>query len=275
MSTTRRAVWNIERNLDRPLTLATIAAGIGVSPFHLAHAFGRTTGLSALRYARERRLSEAAKLLARGDASVTETAYAAGYATHAAFTRAFARHFGRPPSAVGRERSTAGLVLRAPMKVPPAKASRALALRRVASPRMFLVGTTARYAYEDVAGIPRHWARFMGEASAIAHRTATSPLSVSTRAGSDGFDYTCAWEVSRLPAAAGRWTLTTLPARSYAVFRHDRHVSSLPEAYAWIWDEGLRRLRLPVADAPTLERFDPRFDPVTGMGGIEIWIPLR
>jgi AraC family transcriptional regulator len=54
-------VWAIERNLDRPLTLAELADACGVSRFHLAHAFGRATGLSVMHYVRARRLSEAAR----------------------------------------------------------------------------------------------------------------------------------------------------------------------------------------------------------------------
>jgi AraC family transcriptional regulator len=30
-----------------------------------------------------------------------------------------------------------------------------------------------------------------------------------------------------------------------------------------------------MADAPAFERYDERFDSRTGMGGFEIWIPLK
>ena len=40
-------VWAIERNLDRPITLADLADACGVSRFHLAHAFGRATGFQS------------------------------------------------------------------------------------------------------------------------------------------------------------------------------------------------------------------------------------
>jgi AraC family transcriptional regulator len=29
------------------------------------------------------------------------------------------------------------------------------------------------------------------------------------------------------------------------------------------------------ADAPNFERYDGKFDPATGDGGLEIWIPVR
>jgi AraC family transcriptional regulator len=30
-----------------------------------------------------------------------------------------------------------------------------------------------------------------------------------------------------------------------------------------------------VADAPDFERYDRQFDPASGSGGVEIWLPLK
>ena len=49
MSVTRKALFVIERNHNRDLTLAQIAAACDVSKYHLAHAFGQTT--QPVRYA--------------------------------------------------------------------------------------------------------------------------------------------------------------------------------------------------------------------------------
>ncbi len=46
MTLTNKALWVIERNLDRPLTLGEIADACGVSSYHLAHAFDASTGTS-------------------------------------------------------------------------------------------------------------------------------------------------------------------------------------------------------------------------------------
>ena len=64
MSLTDKAIWVIERNLSRPLTLSELADACGVSRFHLARAFGAATGLSVMQYVRSRRLTEAARSLA-------------------------------------------------------------------------------------------------------------------------------------------------------------------------------------------------------------------
>ena len=60
MSVTNKALFVIERNLDRDLTLDQIAKRCDVSRFHLAHAFGESTSQSVLAYLRGRRLTEAA-----------------------------------------------------------------------------------------------------------------------------------------------------------------------------------------------------------------------
>jgi AraC family transcriptional regulator len=91
-------LWAIERNLDRPLTLAELAAACGVSHFHLAHAFGRATGYSVMHYVRARRLTEAARALAAGDApDILRLALDCGYGSHEAFSRAFRAQFGTTP----------------------------------------------------------------------------------------------------------------------------------------------------------------------------------
>ena len=65
MSVSNKALWYIESHLSGDLSVETIAASSHVSPFHLSRAFPLATGQSLAAYARARRLSEAAKLLAK------------------------------------------------------------------------------------------------------------------------------------------------------------------------------------------------------------------
>ena len=79
MSITAKALWVIERNHQRDLTLDEIADACGVSKFHLAHAFGQSTGHSVMQYVRGRRLTEAARKLARGAPDILDLALETGY----------------------------------------------------------------------------------------------------------------------------------------------------------------------------------------------------
>jgi len=75
-----------------------------------------------------------------------------------------------------------------------------------------------------------------------------------------------------LPSAFAR---LRIPAQRYAVFRIAGHISTIRGARKAIWTEWLPRSGHRVADAPAFERYGETFDPVTGNGGFEIWIPIR
>lgn len=92
-----KALWYIEANFEDEFTLDDVAAVAGLSKFHLSRAFGACFGKSVIRYARERRLSEAAKRLAVNGHGILDVAIQFGYNSHEAFTRAFKAQFGVTP----------------------------------------------------------------------------------------------------------------------------------------------------------------------------------
>ena len=65
-----------------------------------------------------------------------------------------------------------------------------------------------------------------------------------------------------------------IPAGRYAVFTHSGHISDLPRTVYTIWNKSLPDLGLEPRKAPDFERYDKRFDPETGRGTLEIWIPI-
>jgi len=105
---TRREILNrvevarayLHEKPDRNVPLGELASAVGLSSFHLARYFSAAFGEPPARYHRRLRLEHAAEALRRGDASVTEIAQRAGYAELSAFTHAFRRQFGTPPSAI-------------------------------------------------------------------------------------------------------------------------------------------------------------------------------
>src|SRR5690606_10098180 len=111
MNPVNTALWYVERHFDRELTLDDIALHANVSTFHLTRAFMAATGQSLMRYVRSRRLTEAARALARGDTEIIDVALAACYGSHEAFTRAFCAQFGITPEAVRTQRHVRNLDL--------------------------------------------------------------------------------------------------------------------------------------------------------------------
>jgi AraC family transcriptional regulator len=109
MSVTNKALFVIERNLYRDLTLDRITKYCDVSRFHLAHAFGESTGLSVIEHLRGRRLTEAAYALRSGADDVLSLALDSRYASHEAFSRAFKAQLGKTPEEVRTSESIEGL----------------------------------------------------------------------------------------------------------------------------------------------------------------------
>jgi AraC family transcriptional regulator len=76
-----------------------LAARMYLSRFHLDRIVGAVSGESPARFRRRVLLERAAYRLVTGDLGVLDIAVEAGYSSHEAFTRAFRRAYGVPPSA--------------------------------------------------------------------------------------------------------------------------------------------------------------------------------
>jgi len=76
----------------------------------------------------------------------------------------------------------------------------------------------------------------------------------------------------RIPAD---WSRVRIPAQKYAVFSQRDHISTIRSTWNTIWNEWLPTFEYEVVDAPDFERYGEEFNPTTGMGGFEIWIPVK
>jgi len=85
--------------LDEKLTLAELGREVGVSPYHLARSFRRSTGLSIHQYRIQLRLRTALPRL-REDIDLCSLGLDLGFASHSHFTDSFRGLFGAPPSTV-------------------------------------------------------------------------------------------------------------------------------------------------------------------------------
>jgi AraC family transcriptional regulator len=276
MSLTDRALWIIERNLDRPLALDDIAEACGVSRYHLAHAFTASTGCSVIRYARARALSGAAQALADGAPDILDLALASGYGSHEAFSRAFHNQFGRTPESVRRDKSTEGLSMMKPIHRLQDASAEVHPPRIVTGSPMLLVGLPERHSADPGPQIAGQWQRFMARHHEIPHRTATIPFGVYTSLDQDGsFEHVCAAEVTDARNPPTGLIVMKIPQQTYAVFQHLDHASSLGSTYRNIWNDFLPNSQYRASNGPTLERCLDSFDTQTGLGGIEIWIPIE
>jgi AraC family transcriptional regulator len=275
MSIVDKAIWIIERNSERALTLDGIAEACGVSRSHLAYAFGAATGLSVMRYLRGRRLTEAARVLVGGAPDILAVALGAGYGSHEAFTRAFGEQFGVTPESVRERRSLDGVALIEPIALEASTAMPIEPPRLIESPAIRVVGLVEHCTWEGAIKIPAQWQRFMPYVSAIPAPLQRFPVGVGRVTDDDGqFDYICGIEVARFGEIPPELVQLEIPKRTYAAFQHRRHIMTLRETYVAIWNKALPELGRVGADAPLIERHNPTFDPRTGEGGVELWVPL-
>lgn len=93
----------IEEHYREPISLATVAAEVGLTPGHLTTVVRRKTGRSVQRWITERRMAEARKLLCQTDLTVEAVAARTGYRQTSFFIRHFRRDHAVTPAAWRRQ----------------------------------------------------------------------------------------------------------------------------------------------------------------------------
>jgi AraC family transcriptional regulator len=275
MTPVQKALWFVESHFFEDVALDDIARAAAVSRFHLTRAFGAATGRSLMRYARARRLTEAARLLVDGKKDVLALALDSGYASHEAFTRAFLDQFGVTPAELRRWGSANGVELVEPIKMDETLVAD-LELPRFENPKTLLIaGLAQRYSYETSAGIPAQWQRFaphLGRVPGQIGRAAYGVLYNSDDAGN--MDYLCGVEVANFSALPAQWARLDIPPQQYAVFAHRHHVSGIRRTWFTIWNEWLPGSGYEATSGPEFERYGEEFNASRGFGAIEIWLPV-
>jgi AraC family transcriptional regulator len=271
----QKALWFIESHLASALTLDEIAGVAGISRFHMVRSFAAATGLSVMRYVRARRLTEAARSLANGAPHILTLALEADYGSHEAFTRAFRDHFGVTPELVRASTCLDKLELQETIIMDSTTFDK-LQPPRFETGKPFLVaGIGERYSCESSAAIPGLWQRFHRSVDHIPGRIGKVAYGVCCNADDAGnFDYVAGVEVSDFSDLPREFTGIRIAAQKYAVFSHRDHISGIRRTVNTIWNHWLPSSGLQAADAPNFERYDETFDPSTGNGGLEIWIPV-
>jgi len=95
----RRARDLIDREYERPLSVAAIARTALMSPSHFSRQFRAAYGETPYGYLMTRRIERAKALLRRGDISVSEACWAVGCASLGSFSARFTELVGETPTA--------------------------------------------------------------------------------------------------------------------------------------------------------------------------------
>ena len=283
MESVRKALWFMEGQFGDEVSLDELSVVAGISRYHFAHVFARATGESAMRYMRGRRLSEAARALANGSPDILTVALDFGYGSHEAFTRAFRDQFGLTPELVRAQRHLDNVNLVEAIKMDDGVIT-TLAPPRIEQPGLLLIaGLGGKYSSDTHQNIPALWQRLQphlgnvpGQVFAGGGGKGGRTFGVCYNIDDDcNFDYLAGVEVSGFSDLPAEFARLRIPAQRYAKFAHRGHVSTMRDVSMAIWTKWLPELSFEAVDAPYLEHYGEEFDGRTGMGGYQIWIPIK
>jgi AraC family transcriptional regulator len=273
-----KAIWFIESHFSHDVTLDDLAKVCGLSRFQTSRLFSHTTGRTATAYVRGRRLTEAARMLADGAPDILAVALQAGYGSHEAFSRAFRAQFGLSPAELRARGDLAGMALVEPLRGDPAVPVRLPPPRLVSLGPRLIAGVGRSFARGDFAGIPALWQELhphLGEIPGQKGGTAYGLVANMSAVG-DTYFYLAGVEVSAFFDLRGNLTRVRLPAQRWAVFPHEGHVTTITSTIQAVFAQALPGYGLSPADRPDLlERYGTNFDPQTGEGGFELWVPVK
>ena len=143
-------------------------------------------------------------------------------------------------------------------------------------PARLFAGLNEKFNNKNPAGIPGLWQRFNTSWEAIPHMVPGAAYGICHNYDDNGnFDYVAGVEVTEFTDLPPELFRLRVLAQHYAVFSHDGHVSEIRSVCHTIWNKWLPESDFTAADTPMQERYHARFDPRTGMGGFEIWLPVR
>ena len=140
---------------------------------------------------------------------------------------------------------------------------------------MLIFGLSEHYG-QSKAGIPSQWSKFVSHLGHISGQIGSVSYGVISNFDESGAcDYLCGVAVKEFPAQPPEFMRLRIPAQTYAVFERRDHISSIAAAWQAVWEHGLADAGFQAADGPALERYDEKFDSRTGLGGYELWVPIK
>ena len=144
---------------------------------------------------------------------------------------------------------------------------------------LLIVGLRGYFTAASWEGIPAQWQRFGSYLDKIPGRIDNTAYGLCFQKP-DGIDYISGVATSSAGNLPSEFGSVKIPAQRYAVFSHPEHVSKLQNTLDYIWHRWLPSSGKKVAAAEPgapdfFERYGKDFDPRTGMGDIEVWIPIQ
>lgn len=257
-----RTLLHIQRHLDDPLPLESLASVAAFSPFHFHRVFRGLVGESVKEHVRRLRLERAAQKLKQQDSPVTDIAFEAGFETHESFTRAFGSMFGVSPSDYRLAHrpappSASGTHLDDLSGYHPPDYGDPLTVELKTLPSINVLFLRHVGPYSQVGAT---WGRLMtwagmrnllGPQTRILGIVHDDPDITPT----DKIRYDAAIVTTRPVHPEGEFAVTEIPAGRFAVFTHQGPYESLGQTYQRFFGAWLPHTRLELRDSHAFEDY--------------------
>lgn len=282
LSPLERALRHIEAHLDAPLSVASLAAVAGFSPFHFARLFASQIGESPMSHVRRRRMQLAVRRLgAVLPPDLVQLAFDCGFDSQEAFTRAFKHSLGVTPGRFKRNARAMREMMEMPMHAAPLPQADLVLLDGPRRRPAFRVGGLAmKLDSGSTPKIPDLWRRLMAR------------LPIPGQAGGEGFgvcwnsdakeggmSYLGGFEIARDAKLPADLASLDIPAQTYRVFRLTLDGSSLhPQIQAAmreIYESRIPREGWELAPGPDFETYEADFNPMQKGETLEFWVPVK
>jgi predicted transcriptional regulator YdeE len=141
---------------------------------------------------------------------------------------------------------------------------------------MIVAGLSGHFTKDALSQIPDLWMKFAPSIGKVPTQKGQATYGVCHGGDKDGsFDYLAGVEVEKATNLPSGFTHMRLAPQRYAVFTHTKHVSKLCETMSAIYNKWLPNSGLEAVHAPALEKYTEEFCPDKGVGGIELWVPVK
>ena len=284
--TDRNGFWerieaHIAARLFEPLSVASLAAAAGLSPYHFSRAFTARFGESPMSYVRGLRLAHAAlRLEAPHPPALTELAFDSGFESQEAFTRAFRRAYGAPPGQFKRDAKTIRIererVMTAAAHVKLDLVQQSEPVKRAA---FAVAGPSVRFNDDSKNQIPLLWPKLFQRLPLAGQRGFHTYGVCAGGLSSDGsLRYMAGVEVAPDAALPDGFELWPLPAQTYLVFRQTLDGGELhPQMRAAteaIWSKILPTAPYTLANGPDFEDYPQDFAPLRAGATVDYYVPV-
>lgn len=139
---------------------------------------------------------------------------------------------------------------------------------------IFLMGIRQKHSFAVLTtAIPKQWVAFKTEFEVA--RTSRVTYGVICGTSANEMEYMCGVEIPSLQSAPANAAKIRVPKQKYAVFLHEGYISEIGVSWDHILHHLMPALTLEDAQTPSFERYDQRYDAMSGNGEVEIWCPVK